>query len=128
MMGRIGAKNTKPEFIARSEMHRLGYRFRLHRRDLPGTPDLVLVGLRTAIFVHGCFWHQHSGCPAGRLPGTNVKFWTQKLRRNQRRDEQVVKDLGALGWRVVVIWECELESKDSEWRARLPRRADASTS
>lgn len=101
--------DTEPEIIVRRLVHRLGYRFRLHRADLPGKPDLVFPGRRAAIFVHGCFWHGH-GCRRGaRIPKTNSIYWTAKLTRNAARDARHLIDLERLGWRALVIWECELK-------------------
>lgn len=113
LMSRIGAKNTKPEILLRKYLHAKGVRFRLHRTDLPGRPDVVLPKYRAAIFVHGCFWHQHPGCKKARVPKSNVDFWEAKFARNAERDARKIRDLEALGWRVFVIWECEIESADS---------------
>ena len=106
-MAQVRSKNTKPEMRVRSLLHRMGFRFRLHRRDLPGTPDIVLPKHRAAIFVHGCFWHVHSGCPRATTPSTRIAFWTEKLARNVDRDARKQRDLAAAGWRVLVVWECE---------------------
>jgi DNA mismatch endonuclease (patch repair protein) len=89
----------------------MGYRFRLHRKDLPGKPDLVFPSLRKAIFVHGCFWHQHSACREGRLPGSRADYWGPKLARNQERDRENLANLDLLGWDALVIWECETNDK-----------------
>src|ERR1700686_148234 len=110
-MRQIPSKNTTPEIILRSIVHRLGYRFRLHRKDLPGKPDLVFPGRRKVIFLHGCFWHQHSGCREGRLPGTRREYWEPKLARNRERDATAQAALKSQGWSVFTVWECEL-SKD----------------
>ena len=107
-MQAVRAKNTKPERLVRSAAHSLGLRFRLHRRDLPGRPDLVLPKWRTVIFVNGCFWHQHIGCKKAALPKTNKTFWKQKLERNVERDGQIIAELGVAGWRVILIWECDI--------------------
>jgi DNA mismatch endonuclease, patch repair protein len=88
-------------------LHRLGLRFRLHRRDLPGTPDIVLPGRKLAVLVHGCFWHRHAGCPFAYTPKTRVEFWKAKFERNVARDQEVQQALTDLGWRVCVVWECE---------------------
>lgn len=101
----------------RSLLHRLGYRFRLHRKDLPGNPDIVLPRHRTVVFVHGCFWHGHD-CPRGKRPASNVAFWNPKLDRNIERDCRVVQLLETDGWRVLIIWECEIADMDC-LRARL---------
>ena len=106
-MRRIRKTDTKPEIAIRKLAHGLGYRFRLHRRDLPGTPDLVFPRLRKIIFVHGCFWHQHSGCRLARPPKARPDYWQPKLRRNQERDAAARQALEAAGWSVLVIWECE---------------------
>jgi DNA mismatch endonuclease, patch repair protein len=102
------AKDTKPELAVRRMLHAMGYRFRLHRRDLPGSPDIVLPGRRKVVQVHGCFWHQHPGCPRAKLPATREDYWLPKLARNRERDEQTEQKLRALGWRVATVWECEI--------------------
>lgn len=107
LMSHVKSKDTGPEKIVRSWLHRHGYRFRLHRKDLPGSPDIVLSKYRTVVFVHGCFWHRHPGCRRASRPSTNVEFWERKFRTNVERDAVVRKRLEALGWKVVVIWECE---------------------
>lgn len=107
LMARIRSKNSIPELAVRQVIHRLGYRFRLHRRDLPGTPDLVFPGLQKAIFVHGCFWHRHRGCARTTTPKTRKEFWSHKFRQNVKRDRVKERQLKALGWRVLVVWECE---------------------
>ena len=105
-MSRIRGRNTRPELLIRSMLHRRGYRFRLHRKDLPGTPDLVFPARRSAVFVHGCFWHGHD-CPRGRPPSSNVVFWKEKISKNEQRDDRVRKQLRKAGWRVLEVWECE---------------------
>jgi DNA mismatch endonuclease (patch repair protein) len=105
-MSRIRSGDTKPEITVRKLLHALGYRFRLHRRDLPGKPDIVLPRHRLAIFVHGCFWHQHPGCRLASKPKTRQDYWTPKLAGNVRRDAEAQEALAALGWRVEIIWEC----------------------
>ena len=107
-MRRIKSRDTSPELAVRSMVHHLGYRFRLHRKDLPGKPDLVFAGRRKAIFVHGCFWHQHTACREGRIPRTRPEYWVPKLTRNCARDRDNRKELKRLGWRTLVVWECEL--------------------
>lgn len=107
-MAGIRGKDTKPEMAVRKLVHRLGYRFRLHRRDLPGSPDLVFPRLRKVIFVHGCFWHRHSGCRFAYTPKSNTGFWLAKLAANTRRDAAAQEALIALGWNVMIVWECEL--------------------
>jgi len=109
-MSRISAKDTKPEIVVRQTLHKLGLRFRLHRRDLSGVPDIVLPRFRTAIFVHGCFWHQHSGCRRATTPNSNAEYWTSKLEGNARRSRDAVVDLEEAGWRVEIIWECETKN------------------
>jgi DNA mismatch endonuclease, patch repair protein len=106
-MRAVRAKNTKPELIVRRLVHGMGYRYRLHDRDLPGTPDLVFRSRRKVIFVHGCFWHQHKGCARASEPRSNVRFWRPKLARNAKRDAEQLRRLTTAGWTVLVIWECE---------------------
>src|SRR5262249_16831095 len=110
--------NTRPEIRVRKLLHALGYRFRLHRRDLPGSPDIVLPRLRIAIFVHGCFWHQHSGCRLARKPKSRPEYWLPKLERNTARDHEANGRRHELGRRSVTIWECETKDED-DLRARL---------
>ena len=110
IMSRVRNKDTRAELIVRSILHRLGFRFRLHRSDLPGSPDIVLPRYRTAIFVHGCFWHGHD-CPRGKLPMRNRSFWEAKILRNRQRDREAIQALAALGWRTIVIWSCRLSSQ-----------------
>ncbi|MGY4726909.1 very short patch repair endonuclease [Burkholderia pyrrocinia] len=110
-MRRIRSKDTEPELVVRRLVYAMGYRYRLHRKDIPGKPDLVFLGRRKVIFIHGCFWHQHSGCREGRLPKSNTDYWLPKLRRNQDRDRAALSQLAATGWEALVIWECE--TKDS---------------
>lgn len=106
MMANIKNRNTKPEMTVRTLLHAHGMRYRLHRRDLPGVPDLVLPKYRVAVFVHGCFWHLHEGCPIVKMPAQNAQFWREKLEKNRERDQVQVKKLQELGWRVLIIWEC----------------------
>lgn len=112
IMAKIHGKDTRPEKIVRSLIHRLGYRFRLHRVDLPGKPDIVLPRLRKVIFVHGCFWHGHKGCKRAKRPATNTEFWNKKIDRNIERDKQNLSDLENAGWKCLVIWGCELRDLD----------------
>lgn len=112
LMSRIGSKNTVPELIVRRLLHRLGYRFRLHRKELAGTPDIVLPRHKTAIFVHGCFWHAH-GCKIGQPPKTRAEFWGPKLARNRQRDADKADALVATGWNVVTVWQCETRDPDA---------------
>ncbi len=109
-MSRVRSENTAPERRVRSLLHRAGYRFRLHPRDLPGSPDIVLPKWKTAIFVHGCFWHGHEGCRRSKLPSTRTEFWRAKIERNRARDRAATERLIALGYRVVTLWGCELRS------------------
>ena len=111
-MSRIRSGNTKPEIAVRRTLHFLGYRFRLHRKDLPGKPDIVLPKYKTVIFVHGCFWHRHENCRYSYNPKSRAKFWQDKFAANIERDKRSAADLKMLGWRQLVIWECE--TKDPE--------------
>lgn len=110
IMRAIRSRNTRPEKIVRSLLHSLGYRFRIHAKGLPGTPDIAFAARRKAVFVHGCFWHQHStaACSAGRLPRSNVEYWTPKLARNVARDCHNEAQLRGAGWNVLIIWECKV--------------------
>lgn len=108
-MAAIHSKNTKPEVVLRGMIYRMGYRYRLHVKDLPGTPDLVFRGRKKAIFLNGCFWHQHKGCKSGRVPKSNIQFWLGKLQGNVHRDEKNLASLSNMGWEVLVIWECQLK-------------------
>lgn len=112
LMARVRRENTEPETVVRSYVHRLGYRFRLHDKKLPGTPDIVFRGRRKVIFVHGCFWHGHT-CRRGRRPASNQAYWQPKLDRNMKRDQEAVGRLAAAGWDSLVIWECELRDRDA---------------
>jgi DNA mismatch endonuclease (patch repair protein) len=111
IMSRIHSRDTLPELSVRSMVHRLGFRFRLHVRKLPGTPDLVLPRLQSVIFVHGCFWHGHPNCDRGKRPTSNTGFWRQKITRNRARDKKSQLLLRKSGWRVCVVWQCELDDK-----------------
>ena len=112
VMSRVKGKNTRPEMVVRSLVHRMGYRFRLHRRDLPGIPDVVLAKHRKVIFVHGCFWHGHRHCRRASRPISNRAFWDAKLDGNIERDRRFQRELKRLGWDVLVVWQCE--TRDSE--------------
>lgn len=119
-MRAVRSKDTLPEMIVRRLAHGLGYRFRLHRKDLPGSPDLVFPGRRKVIFVHGCFWHHHTGCKRGTIPSRRPDYWRAKLERNVDRDARNVAELTKLGWQCMTIWECEMApSKVSEATSRL---------
>jgi len=107
IMSRVKGRDTKPEMVVRSVVHRMGFRFRVHRRDLPGNPDVVLPRYHKVIFVHGCFWHGHRGCPRSKRPTTNEEFWSKKLDGNIKRDHRYRRQLRKMGWRVLVVWECE---------------------
>ena len=108
-MSRISGKNTKPEIVVRSLLHKMGYRFRLHRKDLPGNPDITLPKYKKIIFVHGCFWHGHPGCSRSKRPATNQKFWSEKLDKNIERDKVSVNALSQLGWEILTVWSCEVK-------------------
>ena len=118
-MGRVKAKDTKPELVVRGLVHRLGFRYRLHVRDMQGKPDLVFVGRKKVIFVHGCFWHRHPGCARCRMPKSRLDFWTPKLEENRKRDLRNQRGLRKDGWRIHVVWECQLaDMKELECRIR----------
>lgn len=110
IMQSVGTRNTGPEVLVRRVLHRLGFRFRLHRKDLPGSPDIVLPKWRTVLFVHGCFWHGH-GCSKGRLPKSRLDYWEPKIDANRRRDAEAAEKLRAAGWRVLTIWQCECKDE-----------------
>lgn len=114
IMARILGKNTEPELIVRKLVHRMGYRYRVHRNDLPGTPDIVFSGRKKAIFVHGCFWHQHkdSHCTRTHTPTSNVEYWQPKLERNRNRDVIQQSQLSEMGWDILVVWECEVQNEN----------------
>ena len=106
-MSAIKSKNTKPEIAVRKLLHSMGYRFRLHRKDLPGSPDIVLPKYKTVIFVHGCFWHRHENCKYTYTPKTRQEFWENKFNSNKKRDQKIQKEIIDLGWKFIIIWECE---------------------
>ena len=110
-MSRIRSTNTKPEIIVRSFLHKNGFRFRLHVKDLPGHPDIVLPKYKTVIEVRGCFWHRHPGCKYATTPSSNTEFWQAKFKQNIKRDKRHAGELNALGWQVIVVWECETNKK-----------------
>ncbi len=129
-MSRIHGKGSVPEIKLRHLVHGMGFRYRLHRGDLPGKPDLVFPGRRAVIFMHGCFWHRHDGCKLARLPKSKLDFWETKLEANKRRDTIHQQQLQALGWRVLVIWECEMARLDevaARVRSFLLEQEDALT-
>ncbi|NTI62367.1 DNA mismatch endonuclease Vsr [Agrobacterium rhizogenes] len=109
VMSRIDSKNTAPELYVRSSLHQCGFRFRLHSRELPGKPDIVLRKFQTVVFVHGCFWHGHD-CSRGKRPSSNQQFWNEKLQKNVDRDARNIISLTERGWSVFVVWQCELKS------------------
>ncbi len=117
VMRAVKGRNTVPEMMVRRAVHAMGRRFRLHRRDLPGAPDLVLARHRIAIFVHGCFWHGHDCARGARAPKQNAAYWRDKIARNRARDTRNVGALETAGWRVIVVWECDL--RRAGWRDRL---------
>ena len=119
VMSRVGSRDTKPERIVRSFLHGQGFRFRLHVPDLPGRPDLVLPKYKAVVFVHGCFWHRHKGCRRATTPRTRKEFWDNKFERNVKRDKESQRALKKAGWKVEVVWECELSTA----RGRLERLA-----
>lgn len=118
MVASIKGKNSLPEMLVRKTLFSMGYRFRLHRRDLPGTPDIAMPGRKIAIFVHGCFWHAHQECKYAKTPSTRTEFWTVKLHGNIERDRRTVEKLVEMGWRVLNVWECS--TRDPEGVSGLP--------
>ena len=106
-MSRVKGRDTKPEILVRSIVHRMGFRFRLHQGVLPGNPDIVLARHKKVIFVHGCFWHGHKSCPRSKRPATNTEFWNRKLDGNIERDRRFLTELRRMGWKVLVVWQCE---------------------
>lgn len=122
-MSRIRGKHTLPEKTVRSLLHRLGFRFRLHKKDFPGKPDIVLPRFQAVIFVHGCYWHRHSGCRYAYTPKSRIEFWERKFAGNIKRDKRSVRSLRRLGWRVLVVWECQL-SDEKMLAKRLTRFLD----
>ena len=123
-MSRIRSRDTKPEIQTRSILHRLGYRFTVNgplNRNLPGRPDIVLPRYRSVVFVHGCFWHLHKNCPAGRIPGTRFEWWEKKLNRNTERDRINNAKLRKAGWRVIIVWECQIKKNPGTLKSRLKR-------
>ena len=127
-MSRIRSENTSPERLVRSLLHGMGYRFRLHRKDLPGKPDIVLPKYKTVIEVRGCFWHRHQGCKQASTPKSNEAFWQEKFSRNVARDRRNTRLLKKLGWRVIIIWECETKAENRLMKklAKLENRSQES--
>jgi DNA mismatch endonuclease (patch repair protein) len=123
VMARVKSADTRPEMIVRRTAHALGYRYRLHRKDLPGKPDLVFAGRRKVIFVHGCFWHGHDCARGARQPKQNAEYWRAKIARNRTRDAAACKALNETGWTVLTVWECELKDRNA-LAARLRRFLD----
>lgn len=121
VMAKIRSKDTKPEILLRSLLHKNGYRYRLHKKGLPGRPDIVLLKHETVIFVNGCFWHHHKGCQDGRIPKTRPEWWEAKIERNINRDKKTHRQLRALGWRVLVVWECEVKKNPERVLSRIKR-------
>ena len=111
IMSRIRSTDTKPEMVVRSFLHRNGFRFRLHVKDLPGHPDIVLPKYKTVIEIRGCFWHRHKGCKKSTIPSSNTEYWLTKFKQNVKRDKRHAKELKALGWQLIVVWECETTKK-----------------
>lgn len=112
IMGRVKWRDTKPEMLVRSLVHRMGFRFRVHRRDLPGNPDIVLPRHGKVIFVHGCFWHGHKRCSRSKRPTTNKTFWNKKLDGNIERDKRFRRELRRMGWKVLVVWQCDTQNPE----------------
>ena len=119
VMSLVRSRNTKPEKAVRSVLHHMGIRFRLHRRDLPGRPDIVLPKYRSVIFVHGCFWHFHHNCRDGKIPWSNQDYWKPKLERTIRRDNEALAALRNAGWSTLVIWECEVRKNLPEVQEKI---------
>ena len=120
-MSQIRGKGTKPEFIVRSLLHRWGFRFRVNKADMPGKPDIVLRKYGAVIFVHGCFWHRHRGCPRTTTPSTRRQFWEKKFRDNVERDQRNRRQLRRLGWRVITVWECQIQKDPVKAVLRVAR-------
>lgn len=114
IMSRVKSRNTRPEVAVRKLIWAMGIRYRLEGRDLPGKPDIVFRGCRKVILIHGCFWHRHEGCPNTRTPKSRIEFWTKKFETNIRRDDEHYRQLNAMGWRYLAIWECEIKPRKIE--------------
>ncbi len=112
IMSKVKGKNTKPELLVRSMLHKMGYRFRLYRKDLPGNPDITLPKFKKVIFVHGCFWHGHEKCKRSKRPTTNREFWDEKLNKNLFRDKKNIEELNNKGWESLIVWTCEVKDKN----------------
>jgi len=112
IMSKIRSKNTKPELVIRKLIWHLGYRYRIYYKNLPGKPDLVFVRKKKIIYIHGCFWHRHDGCSNANFPKSNTEYWIDKFRRNQERDMIICQKLNELGWKYLIIWECEVKNKN----------------
>lgn len=123
MMSGIKGKNSLPEMVVRKALFAMGHRFRLHRRDLPGTPDIAMPGRKIAIFVHGCFWHAHQGCKYAKTPSTRTEFWAAKLQGNVDRDRRAADKLAEMGWRVLNVWECSTRDPEAAKSLREALRA-----
>ncbi len=113
IMSKIKGKNTKPEMTVRSTLHRMGYRYMIHDKILPGSPDIVLSRHKKIIFVHGCFWHGHAGCKRAAMPESNFEFWNKKISRNIERDNSTERELRSFGWQVLIIWQCQTKDPDA---------------
>ena len=127
LMSGIRSENTRPELIVRRLLHADGFRYRLHDRSLPGSPDLVFRSLRTAVFVHGCYWHRHPGCRLAYQPKSRTEFWEKKFADNARRDRAAQKELRRLGWTVIVVWECQTRAGELQWLLQELRSIRART-
>ncbi len=119
VMSKIKSKNTSPELTLRKALHKLGYRYRLHVKNLPGKPDLVFPKLKKVVFVHGCFWHLHKNCRDGTIPKTRHEYWKNKLERNVERDKKHIKQLDEMEWKSLVVWECEIEKQLDKTISRI---------
>lgn len=114
IMSKISGKNTKPEIIVRKALFAKGFRYRINDKNLPGKPDIVLPKYKTVIFVHGCFWHSHPDCKDAHLPKSNIDFWEKKISSNVERDKRDISQLTDLGWKIIIVWECEIKKKEMD--------------